>query len=202
MLTLQNLIIAGVGPTQARQFLDPLNNTFAKYQINNKLRQAAFLAQALYESNYFVDLEENLYYSTPARIFQVFRSKFSSVEEAAAYAKNPQKLANRVYSNRYGNGDEASGDGWKYRGRGIHQLTFKDNYHEASIGLGVDLVLNPEKLSEPQTTCDAFGVYWNNRKCSVPADKGDINAVTKAINPAMEGADKRAAIYNRLMKII
>lgn len=148
----------------------------------------------MHETQGLTAFEENLYYSRPERILEIFRSRVKTMAEAAAIAKNPQALANKVYSGRYGNGDEASGDGWRYRGRGAGHLTFKDNYAGAGKALGQAYVYAPEMVSEPKHAALTFAWYWETRGCNAMADTWGITAITKAINPGMAGANERAAL--------
>jgi len=196
-----SLIAAGVGPTQARAFADPLQAAMALHDISTQRRQAAFIAQAMLESARFTRLEENLFYTTPARIAAVWPSRFKSADEAAAYARNPQKLANRVYAGRNGNGDEASGDGWLFRGRGLFQLTGRANYIRASAGTGQGsvYVLRPELVAEPSDACLTAAWYWRSNGCNDMADAGNFDATTRAINgPAMLHAAERRHLFDEL----
>ena len=123
--------------------LNDMPALFEKYEINTLNRAAGFLAQCSHESNNFRILEENLNYSADALI-KVFPKYFKSLDEAKLYARNPEKIANKVYANRMGNGDEASGDGFKYRGRGFIQLTGKNNYQmfAETLKLSLDETIN------------------------------------------------------------
>lgn len=195
-ITLTQLIACGIDPTQARIFLDPLNETFDQYEINTRNRQAAFIAQAMQESTKFTRLEENLYYTTADRLYSVFHNRFTSVDDAALYLRNPKKLANHVYANRNGNGPEATGDGWTYRGRGIGQITGKGNYLAVDGAMGTNYTQNPDQLAQPRDACLAFGNYWVRNSCNALADAGNIDAVTRAVNgPAMDGAQNRRQFY-------
>ena len=144
MITLQQMVACGIAPTQARQFKDALPEALKAFDINTPTRIAAFVAQAAHESKNFTDLEEDLWYTTPERIRQMWPNRVPTLSAAAELLRQPQKLANRVYSNRLGNGDESSGDGWKYRGRGLFQLTGRSNYMAAGAGLGADYKTNPD----------------------------------------------------------
>jgi len=149
MITLSQLqqIMPRAGQ-RAEAFLDRLNDAMEEFSIDTPLRQAAFLSQAAHESNQLASLTENLNYSA-VRLRQVWPTRFQNDEVAAAYANNPQKLASKVYASRMGNGDEASGDGYRYCGRGIFQLTGKDNYERCGTALGIDLVAHPELVVGP-----------------------------------------------------
>lgn len=191
---LQWLIAGGVPVTQARTFADPLKAAMALFDISTPERQAAFIAQAMIESQRFTKLEENLRYTTPERIRQVWPSRFKSAADATSYARNPQALANRVYALRNGNGDEASGDGWRYRGRGIFQITGRANYLRVSngVGLGPVYIHKPELVSQPSDACMTAAYYWQSNGCNQMVDQGAFDATTKLINgPAMLHKNER-----------
>lgn len=197
---IERLIQIGVEPTQARQFADPLKAAMALFAIDTPQRQAAFLAQCMAESGKFTRLEENLRYTTPERIRAVFPRRVESLAEAAPLVRNPQALANRVYAGRNGNGDEASGDGWRYRGRGLFQLTGRANYARASAALAVDYVSAPELVSEPSDACLTAAWYWQSNGCNEMVDAGRFDATTRAINgPAMLHARERLAYYQEAL---
>jgi len=181
-ITPASLIAAGIGPTQASAFAAPLAAAFARFDISTPSRAAAFLGQCMVESSLLVHLEENLFYSSPDRIYAVFPSHFTGPGEATFYAKNPAKLGSRVYANRLGNGDEASGDGFKYRGRGLLQITGRDAYRNAATGLARDYAGSPDLVAQPADACLTAAWYWHNAKCNVLADAGDFDAVTRAVN--------------------
>lgn len=195
---IERLIAAGVHPTQAKAFAEPLKAAMALFDISTDERMAAFLAQAMIESQSFTRLEENLFYTTPARIDTVF-SAVKSIEEATLYVRNPKRLANKVYANRNGNGDEASGDGWTFRGRGLFQLTGRANYKAASegVGLGAVYVQRPELVSQPSDASLTAAWYWSSRGCNQLIDAGNFDATTRLINgPAMLHKHERAAAFH------
>lgn len=190
------LIACGIGPTQARLFADPLAAACIRFGIDTAKRFPAFLSQGMHESLKFTRLEEGLFYSTPERIRQVFPSRVKTLDDAKTLARNPQGLANRVYSGRLGNGDEDSGDGWKYRGRGIFQLTGKDNYQRASDDIGVDYVESPELVALPEHACLTAAHFWVVSGCNDAADMVDLRAITAKVNgPAMLGLAERTDLY-------
>lgn len=159
-----------------------------KFQINTPLRLAHFLAQCDHESGGFKATTENLNYSAD-RLLVVFPKYFKNINEANAYARNPKKIASRVYANRYGNSDEASQDGYLYRGRTFVQLTFKANYEAFGKAVGEDFVKNPDLVNEKYALVCA-GWFWNNAKINPIADKGtDINTIT-AVRKKINGGDK------------
>lgn len=151
--------------------------------VNTKLRVAHFLAQAGHESALFSVTTENLNYSADA-LGRVFKKYFPTAELRAQYARKPEQIANRVYANRMGNGNEASGDGWKHRGRGYFQLTGKDNYLKYSkSAYGDDRILkSPELLAQPVDALKSAIWYWETNNLSKWADKDDVLAVSKVVN--------------------
>jgi putative chitinase len=192
LITVQRLIAAGVPPTQARQFAESLAAACARFDITTPARVAGFVAQCRVESADFTRLEENLHYTTPERIRSVFPSRVPSLADAARLVRNPQALANRVYQSRLGNGPEASGDGWRYRGRGIVQLTGRANYADAAEALARPYVEQPELVALPADACLTAAWYWHSRKLSILADSAQWDAITRAVNgPAMLHADLR-----------
>lgn len=195
---IERLIAAGVHPTQAKAFAEPLKAAMALFDISTEERQAAFLAQCMIESQGFTRLEENLYYTTPARV-NAFFSAITTDAEAALYIRNPKALANKVYANRNGNGDEASGDGWAYRGRGLIQLTGRANYKAASEGVGMGAVYlhKPALVAEPSDAALTAAWYWESRGCNQMIDAGNFDATTRLINgPAMLHKHERAAAFH------
>lgn len=164
-----------------------------KYGIDTPLRQAHFLAQMAHETGGFTKFVENMNYSAE-RLRAVFPKYFRDAKFAATYVGKPQAIANRVYGNRYGNGPESSGDGFKYRGRGFTHLTFKANYAQASENVFGDdrLVHDPDIASMIGPAAAIACWYWKDRKCNVFADKDDLTGVTKAINGGMNGLTQRA----------
>jgi putative chitinase len=195
---IERLIAAGVHPTQARAFADPLKAAMALFDISTKDRQAAFLAQCMIESQGFTKLEEDLYYTTPARV-NAFFSAITTDAEAALYIRKPKALANKVYANRNGNGDEASGDGWAFRGRGLFQLTGRANYKKASEGVGMGAVYlhKPDLVATPPDACLTAAWYWQSHGCNQLIDAGDFDRTTRMINgPAMLHKHERAAAFH------
>lgn len=183
------------------KWLEPLKETFEKYGIDTNKRQAAFIGQCMHESGNFKLLEENLNYSAKALI-ATWPSRFPTEEMANQYARNPEKIANKVYGGRMGNADESSGEGWKYRGRGIKQLTGKENYERCGSGLGVDLVGNPDLLLDPKYAALSAGWFWNKHNLNDLADKADIETMTKRINGGLLGLDARKAAIAKAESIL
>lgn len=180
-------------------WVDSLNLYLPRYDINTPYRIAAFLAQTGHESARFTVWKENLNYSADA-LLKLFKSRFAGVN-VEAYARKPEKIANRIYSNRMGNGSEDSGDGWKYRGRGLIQLTGKENYSRFSNFLAEpEIVLNPDLLLEPKYALLSAVWYWHDKNLNVPADAQDIKRITKIINGGFIGLDDRIALYNSVIR--
>jgi len=203
MLTLNSLIACGIGPTQAREFLDPLTAAFDRFEVNSPVRMAAFLAQAAHESGNFTRLEENLWYSTPERIMAVFPSKVKSIADALPLLRNPENLANCVYADRNGNGDARSGDGWRFIGRGLFQLTGRANYMAAGGALGVDLKSHPEVVRQPTMAALTAAWFWSAAGCNVLADSSQIDAITRKVNGrAMLGAEERRSRFDRALQVL
>jgi putative chitinase len=196
------LIAAGIAPTQARIFAEPLERAFLRFDIGTRARRAAFIAQASHESSAFTRLEEGLYYRSPERIAEVFkRLRPLGMAELAKLARNPEGLANKAYANVNGNGDESSGDGWKYRGRGIFQLTGRANYMAAGDALAHDYKGHPDLVSQPIDAAMTAGWYWATAGCNALADSAQIDAITKAINgPAMLAADERRSLFDEALR--
>lgn len=169
------------------------------YHINTKLRIAHFMAQLEHESN-LKAISENLNYSAK-RLLEIFPRHFTA-ETALKYQKQPQLIANKVYANRMGNGDENSGDGWKYRGRGFIQLTGKSNYLLLSKDTQIDFLENPELLLEEANAMISACWFWNKNKLNDLADKDDIVGITKVINGGLNGIDHRKKLLTKWKKLI
>lgn len=192
MIDVARLVAAGVAPTQARIFADPLKAACALWGIDTPARIAAFLAQAMHESARLTKLEESLYYTTPERIRAVFPRTVPSLELAQRLIRNPERLANLAYAGKNGNGDVNSGDGWVYRGRGIFQLTGRANYTAAQVACNRPYVAEPWRVAEPSDACLTAAHYWHTHSLNVLADTMQVDAITRAINgPAMVAAAER-----------
>jgi len=171
-----------------------------EYQINTPQRVAAFLAQCAHESGGFIFLKENLNYKAPS-LRKVFPKYFPDDATAAAYANKPEKIANRVYANRMGNGDEASGDGWRYCGRGLIQLTGKDNYTFFAASLDIPVEEASEYLQTFEGAVQSACFFWEQNNLNQWADKGDILTLTKRINGGTIGLEDRQKHYNHALHI-
>lgn len=195
------------------KYASPLLLAMMRYNIDNPKRIRAFLAQIGHESGQLSAVVENLNYSAKA-LRSVFGKYFKTDAEAEQYARKPEAIANVVYANRLGNGDTKSGDGWKYRGRGLIQITGKSNYNEASqkmyaLPLGVDFVDEPELLATPEYAAQSAAWWWENAGLNAIADGlGGANdtevfkQITKRINGGYNGLDDRLAIYERAKTVI
>lgn len=184
------------------RFLEPLNKAMAEFRINTPLRISAFLAQLAHESSHLSRIVESTYYKDPARLLALFPRDFKDVSDASEYVKSPEKCANRIYANQNGNGGESSGDGWKYRGRGLIQLTGRANYAECGKALGLEFVGNPELLEQPESACRSAAWFWSVHGCNDLADVGMFGAITKKINGGYNGAKERLAVYAAAKKAI
>lgn len=172
------------------EILNLLEQRAKENGINTPLRIAHFLGQLAHESAWFKYTNENLNYSSKA-LNVIFRKYFPTEELAQQYARQPEKIANRLYANRMGNGDEASGDGWKYSGRGLIQLTGKKNYQNYSEYRDIDFVNNPEWVATQEWAVDSAMLYWNKRNLNSYADKDDVRSITKKINRGYNGLENR-----------
>lgn len=200
-LDLATLVAAGIAPTQARLFAEPLRKACARFDIDTPARVAAFIAQCAVESKRFTQLEEGLFYTTAERVRAVFPSTVPSLAEAAKLTRDPRKLANRVYANRLGNGDEASGDGWRFRGRGIIQLTGRSNYADAAATLNLPLLTSPGLAAEPEYASLTAAWFWHSRKLNFLADAALIDEITRAVNGrAMLHADLRRQLTEEAVR--
>jgi putative chitinase len=166
----------------------PLNQTFVKYDINNNKRQAAFIGQCAHESGNFKTLQENLNYSAEG-LMKTWPSRFPTKEIADQYARQPAKIAGKVYNGRLGNTSEEEAS--KYLGRGLIQLTGKDNYERCGSSIGVDLLSNPDLLTNPQYAALSAGWFWNKHGLNELADAQEHGIITKRINGGTLGLDDR-----------
>jgi putative chitinase len=176
-------------------FLEPLIHAMTEFEINTPQRAAGFVAQCAHESGNFRLVRENLNYSAEG-LTKIFNRYFPSLASAQPYARNQEMIANRVYSNRMGNGDEASGDGFRYCGRGLIQLTGKDNYAACSMDLQEDLISDPTYLETPEGACRSAAWFWWKNNLNSYADAGDIVGMTKRINGGTIGLEDRVKHYN------
>jgi putative chitinase len=198
-LTAEYLMAAtGSNRENAEKFLPFIQGACKAYDITTPKRVAGFLSQIGHESGGLAMLEENLNYKAET-LMRVWPKRFPTLEFAQQFARNPQKIANSVYANRMGNGDEASGEGWKYRGRGLKQLTGKDNYRAFSKAIGTDFVADPDLLLQPVNAALSAGWFWSANNLNALADNGDVPGMTKRINGGTIGLEQRQALYAKAM---
>lgn len=182
-------------------YVDPLNETFEKFDITTVARKSMFLAQVGHESAGFTAVRENLNYSKDG-LRKVFGKYFPTDALAAQYARQPEKIANRVYANRGGNGNEASGDGWKYRGRGAIQCTFKSTYESFGKAMGMDLDKVPAYLETPLGAVMSAGWFWDTRDLNALADQTRFTDMTKRINGGHHGLQARKDLWARARSVL
>lgn len=183
-------------PAKAEEWIDAINQTFEYFDISTPEQQASFLGQCGHESNGFTALVENLNYKAES-LCKVWPKRFPSLQAAQPYHRNAEAIANHVYANRMGNGDENSGDGFAFRGRGLIQLTGRANYKACGEALGVDLESDPDLVSTPQFAALSAGWFWSTHGLNNIAE--DILAVTKKINGGTLGLDDRVARTERAL---
>ena len=172
------------------EWVDALNETFARFNLTTNNQKAMFIGQCSHECGNFRTLEENLNYRAET-LMKLWPKRFPSLEFAKQYEKNPKKIANSVYASRMGNRDEASGDGYRFRGRGALQCTGHSTYFHAGKALGVDFVMQPDLVATPKYAALTAGWFWETHKLNPPADALDYTKVTKIINGGTIGLDDR-----------
>jgi putative chitinase len=183
------------------QWYDALYAILPEYQINTPERVAAFVAQCAHESGGFRALKENLNYRA-VTLRKVFPKYFTSDEMAAQYANKQEAIANRVYANRMGNGSEASGDGFRYCGRGLIQLTGKENYSWFAASLEMSVEEVPEYLATFEGAVQSACWFWESTGLNKEADAGDIKTMTKKINGGFIGLEDRIKHYNHALHVL
>jgi len=181
------------------KWLGPLEEAFAKYDITTPIRQASFIGQCAHESANFKVLQENLNYGAEG-LMKTWPSRFPTKEVADQYARQPAKIAGKVYNGRLGNTSEE--EAAKYLGRGLIQLTGKENYEHCGSGIGANLLANPELLLDPRYACLSAGWFWNKKGLNALADTGDYETMTKRINGGLIGLDDRKAKIAKAMSIL
>lgn len=187
MITKQTILTLNPKHPYPEKMAAHLNEAALKAGITTRLRLAHWLAQLAHESA-LIPVEESLYYSRPERLMQVWPSRFPSLAMALPWVRNPVGLGNKVYGGRLGN---ALGEGYLYRGRGLIQLTGKNNYARYGRLAGVDLVKNPSLLCDPRVSALVAGLFWQANGCNELADKNDVLAITKRINGGITGLSHR-----------
>ncbi|MFA6203801.1 MAG: glycoside hydrolase family 19 protein [Gallionella sp.] len=172
-----------------------LNSAMARFMINTPARQAAFIAQIAHESGRFEQVEENLHYSSTG-LLRTF-PKYFNVTQSLQYAGKTAAIASRVYANRMGNKAEISGDGYKYRGRGLIQITGHDNYVACGNAIGLNLEINPDMLTQPEYGALSAAWFWTTNGCNELADRDNFAGITKRINGGLNGQAERLALFER-----
>lgn len=190
----------GVKDGTAQKFASPLDHACVRFQINTADRQAAFLAQVGHESGLFSRTVENLNYSA-AGLRATWPARFTEAD-AQSLARQPERIANRVYGGRMGNGNEASGDGFRFIGRGCIQVTGKSNYEACGAALGLPLTTQPELLEQPEHGCASAAWFWTTNGCNELADAGLFDKITRKINGGTHGADERRALWLKARKAL
>jgi putative chitinase len=183
------------------QWVDALNATFQRFNIDTPVRQASFIGQCGHECGNFRILEENLNYRAEA-LMRLWKSRFPTIDIANEYARNPKKIANKVYASRMGNRDESSGDGFRFRGRGCIQLTGHANYFHAGKACDVDFVMEPDLVATPQYAAMTAGWFWDTHKLNQFADVRDFKTMTKKINGGFIGLDDRIKHINHAIQVL
>jgi putative chitinase len=191
-------MLASVAPKTPRSLLQtlagPLSAACARFGIDTPLRRAAFLSQCAHESSGFTKREESLSYRAE-RLMQVWPKRFPTLAIARQYAAAPEKLANKVYASRMGNGDEASGDGWRFRGRGFKQLTGRDNYTACAMALGKTVDEMADYIGTDEGAAMSAAWFWACNHLNRYADARDIRTLTQKINGGLLGIDQRTALF-------
>ena len=200
VFTIDAEVLRAVVPGAAALFLEPVEETCRSFQITTPLRLAHFLAQTAHESARYTALEENLNYGA-AGLLATWPSRFDAVT-AEKFARQPERIANRVYADRMGNGPETSGDGWRFRGRGILQVTGRASYRSIGEFLGVDLEAQPELLATPRLAALAAGWYWSARDINTLCDRDDAIAVTEAVNGGRHGLEQRIELLGQVKAVL
>lgn len=187
----------------------PLSQAMEKFQINNPMRKAAFIGQIAHESGELNRVQESLNYS-PRRVMEVWPERFKDFAEATQFARNPEKLANRVYADRLGNGPEESGDGFFYRGRGLLQITGRANYTRMAELMDLpSIVTMPDKLTLPKYAAESAAAFWADKKLNELADdlamdpiEDVVKAITRKVNGGLHGLEERINFTNFALEVL
>ena len=194
-MTNEQLAELGIDP----KWLQPLEDTFAKYDISTPERQSAFIGQCAHESGNFKTLQENLNYSAEG-LMKTWPSRFATMDIASQYARQPAKIAGKVYNGRLGNTSEE--EAAKYLGRGLIQLTGRENYANCGSSIGADILADPTLLLDPRYAALSAGWFWNKKGLNSLADSGDIETMTKRINGGLIGLDDRKAKIAKALSVL
>jgi len=200
MITADSLLRFAPAMKNAEVHAQALEQARLRSSVTTSRRLCHFMGQVFVETGGFVAMVENLNYRDPARLDGIF-SAVRGIEDARALIEGgPEAIANRVYANRLGNGNEASGDGWMYRGSGYKQLTGRTNYRTIGKLIDMDLEGRPELARTPETAARVAFAFWDSRGCSALADNGDVEGVTERVNgPALLGlAERRRATLSAM----
>ena len=183
------------------QFAPALNDVMDYYEIQCPLRIAGFLSQIIHESGGFSFVKENLNYGTEG-LLSTFKKYFTVRELAEQYARKPEMIANYVYANRMGNGDIDSGDGYRFRGRGLIQITGRDNYTALAEALNMSVEDCVDYIETPEGACASAGWFWDNNQLNNYCDSGDFVTLTKRINGGTNGIDDRRQHYEKALRLL
>jgi putative chitinase len=197
MVNSEQLAKLKIGP----EWVGPLNETFQKFGINTVRQQACFIGQCAHECGNFRILEENLNYKAET-LMRLWPKRFPTLGLAQQYAKQPKLIANKVYSNRMGNRDEASGDGYRFRGRGCIQTTGSTNYYQAGKALGVDFWANPDLVATPKYAALTAGFFWSTHGLNELAENLDYERMTKKINGGLIGLEDRKKHIQQALAVL
>ena len=195
MISAEKLHALGIGS----EWSEPLTTTFVKFGMVSPKEQAAFIGQCSHESGHFKLLVENLAYRAET-LMKLWPKRFPTMEEANKYARQPEKIANHIYANRMGNRDEASGDGFRFRGRGLVQLTGHDSYWHCGQALGQDFVMNPDLVATPMFAALTAGWFWKTHGCDKLLDSPE--QMCKRINGGLIGLQDRIAQSAKALQIL
>lgn len=180
---------------RAALWAEELTQAMDCFEIDTPTRQAAFLAQIGHESGLLTVLEENLNYSQTG-LLGVF-PKYFNTTNADDYARRPDKIANKAYGSRMGNGDEASGDGWRFRGRGLIQLTGRESYRRCGQALGINLENDPDQLLQHRPAAMSAGWEWQIKLCNAAIDADNFEKVCRLINGGLNGYASRLELWQK-----
>lgn len=203
MITVHVLVSIGARYDRAALYVAPLQIAAKRYGIDTPARVACWLGQLSHESGRFTTVVENLYYSAD-RLARVWPARYADGvggpnATAQRIAKHPQDIANLTYADRLGNGSAGSGDGWRYRGRGLIQITGRTNYSGCGDALGLDLLARPDLLEQPLYAALSAGWYWHQAGLNKAADRLDIASITRSINGGAHGLLERIELTNKAL---
>jgi putative chitinase len=191
-----------VGPNPyAEHWVEALNKCFDDYEINTALRQAAFMGQTCVESAKYTAIQENLNYRA-ATLNAQWKSHFPTLEIAQQYEHQPEKIANRAYGGRMGNGPEESGDGWRFRGKGLIQLTGRDNYQGFADSVGMNIDDAAAYLETFEGCVQSACYFWESHNLNALADKGAIDQISHIVNGGTLGQDERRHFYEVSLHVL